>query len=629
MSGLLNILPWFSSFLMVLGIVGMQAIGGGGRPMFPLMVCYLPILASAVLALPVILMGDGRRSPERLCLGSALLFGAYLLARTCFGGDLGVRGFELLRLAACFLVYLLTLGVVTAKGPRFLFLGILMASAFFQTLLESYQFYCDHGWFPQLEGLPFLKVYYTETAGTYANKNHLAWLLGDSALVAVALACWGRFRWVSRAVLLYLFLFLGFGVCISFSRGGLVGLIAGLTMVVSVSILLLLAAGDSRKLMTGILIGMMIAAASAGIFAFVSGNPVLGLRMKGLWMDDYREDLWRASIHDLGNAPFLGNGAGSFQWCARLMMPVESLLAHNDYAQLLSEYGLVGFLLLVVFLSAHLRSAFSTLFRHRGDGKSGSPGDAKAILLGAVAVTAAQMVHSAFDFNTHLASNALPAAFFLGILAGEGLHDGHHAASLSMRGLQCSLVALLVGVLGFLLFAQWGGERRFFNLEQTLASSVSPAGSRSLNPVATAAGELLAGSPGNSRYADFRVALYRTMLSKPGNNSSEPADRLELGRQLQRTLPLTGGDWFLWMNYGYLLGHLGEEEGSRNAFLRAMVRMPLYALVYTDRAAVLEDLGDPVAALHWARIASRFKDAQGSEQTIRRLETKTAGKPPP
>jgi O-antigen ligase len=622
MSGLLNILPWITSFLMALGIVGMQAIGGGGRPMFPLMVCYLPILAAGILALPAILLGNGRRSPERLGLGSALVFGAFLLGRTCFGGDPGLRTFELLRLAACMLVYLITVGAVTAKGPRFLFLGMLMAAAFFQTLLETYQLYCDRGWFPLLEWLPFLKVYYAETVGSYANKNHLAWLLGDAALAAVALACWGRLRWVTRAVFVYLFLFLGFGVCSSFSRGGVVGLIMGLAMLAAVSLLLLFLAGDSRKLMMGIFVGLLIAAAAAVIFVFLSSNPVLGLRMKGLWMDDYREELWRASIHDLGNAPFLGNGAGSFQWCARLMMPVESLLAHNDYAQLLSEYGLVGFFLLVVFLSAHLRSALSSLLRHHGDGKSGSPSDAKALLLVALAVIAAQMAHSALDFNTHLASNALLSAFFLGILAGNGLHEGHHDPSQSMRGLLCLFVALLVGVLGFLLFTQWDLEHRFFRLEQRLASKVNPPGSRSLTPIATESKALLDEAPGNSRYADFRVGLYRRMISKPETGFSEPGDRFALSRQLERILPVSGGDWYLWMNQGYLLGHLGEEEDSKEAFLQAMVCMPLFAMVYTDKAAVLEDLGDPEEALHNALIACRFKDAPDMEPTVRRLEAK-------
>ena len=626
MRGIVNILPWVVSLLMAFGIVAMQAIGGGGRPMFPLMVCYLPILAAGILSLPVILLGSPKRAPDRICLGAAFVFGAYLMGRTCVGGDPGLTDFELLRLASCFLVYLVTVAVVTAKGPRLLFLGILLAAAFLQTAAETYQFYCDQGWAPLLECLPFLKAYYPETVGTYANKNHLAWLLGDGALFAIALACWGRLRWVTRGILLYLFFFLGFGVCISMSRGGVVALITGLVVLALVSVLLLLLSGDRGKLLSGILIILLVASAAAGAFVLLSTNPAMALRMQGLWMDDYREDLWRASIHDLGNAPFFGMGSGSFQWCARLIMPVESLLAHNDYAQLLSEYGLIGFLLLIIFLAGHLRAGVAALFRHSGEGgRSGSPGDSKAILLGAMAAVAAQLVHSAFDFNMHLASNAILAAFCLGILGGDGLHGGHRLISHGMRVLQCAFVVVLAGFLACILIKDWSREFRFFRLEQSLTDAARLPGEHSLAQASVEASRLLSEVPDSTRYADLRVSLYRTMLSRPEGDYNEPADRIMLRRQLDRTLPLSGGDWYLWMNHSFLLGHLGDEVGAREAFLQAMMLMPLYSQVYGDYAAVMEFQDEPSIALHYARVASRFKDAQGIEALVRRLEEKTAG----
>jgi hypothetical protein len=347
--------------------------------------------------------------------------------------------------------------------------------------------------------------------------------------------------------------------------------------------------------------------------------------MQGLWMDDYREDLWRASIHDLGNAPFFGMGAGSFQWCARLMMPAESLLAHNDYAQLLSEYGLTGFLLLVVFLAAHLRAGLSSLFRHLGEGgSSGSQGDSKAVLLGALAVVAAQLVHSAFDFNMHLASNALLSAFCIGILGGDGLHGGHRPLSLPMRCLQFAAAFVVAGVLCGILLKDWSMELRFFELEQTVSKASRLPGEKPLSLAVAGASELLEKAPENSRYADLRVALYRSLLSRPEEGFSEPADRITMGRQLDRALSACGGDWYLWMNQSLVRGYLGDEDGARFGFLRAMIRMPLYALVYGDHAAVLEFQGSPSKALHYARIASRFKDAQGLDPVVRRLEKKAA-----
>ena len=43
----------------------MQLIGGGGRPMFPLLVCYLPVLASGLLAIPLIVTRSLSTSTSR------------------------------------------------------------------------------------------------------------------------------------------------------------------------------------------------------------------------------------------------------------------------------------------------------------------------------------------------------------------------------------------------------------------------------------------------------------------------------------------------------------------------------------------------------------------------------------
>jgi len=305
MSGIVNILPWVVSFLMALGIVAMQVIGGGGRPMFPLLVCYLPIVAAGLLSLPLILRGDSRRSPDGICLGSALAFGTYMLVRSCVGGDHGLRDFELLRLGACILVYFVTVAAVTSTGPRWLFLGILTGLGIPAGLHRGVSVSLRPSLVPNPRGLSFLKTYYPETVGTYANKNHLAWLLGDGALFAIALACWARIRWVTRGLLLYLFFFLGFGVCISLSRGGVVALMTGLIVLASFSVLLLLLTRDRGKLLSGILAGMLVAAAAAGSFAFFPPTRS--------WACGCRESGWMCIARISGGPPPMISGTPLFR----------------------------------------------------------------------------------------------------------------------------------------------------------------------------------------------------------------------------------------------------------------------------------------------------------------------------
>ena len=629
--------------LLALGIIGMQLIGGGGRPMFPLLVCYLPVLASGLLAIPLIVTRSLSTStsrcyyddPRGIPLLAALVVGLYLLIRTCFGGDPGLREYELLRLAGVLAVYLVMACAVCSRGPRLLFLSLMMASAFVQAGIEFYQFFCDASWSPIREAFPWLVFHYPVTVGTYANKNHLAWLLGDAALFALALCCWGRCRWTTRGLLLYCFMFFSAGVAMSLSRGGVVALGGGLVLFALLSLLILLASGNFRGLLVGSMAGLMLAVAGGVAAVLLSGNLAVQSRMQGLWMDTYREDLWRAAIHDLGVAPFLGLGAGSFQWSARLMMPYESLLAHNDFAQLLSEYGLIGALLLLVFLTVHFRVGARRLVQVHGDALHGNGGaalwnDSRAILLGALAVTGAQVIHSFFDFNMHLAANALLAGACFGLLCNPSSHRygrGPQSGTGWVRWTGALSLTALCALMLVVMERSWNREKGFFEAERLSKKLSATTGNTlaSLKGVPEAVRHTQASLdevPSSSRYAAvlFDLQWRRILCSDP--TLAEPGVTLDLKRRLSRVVALDPGDWFARMCLGDVLARLGDETGARNAFLGAMQRLPLFALVYEEYGLALEGFGEEAEAEHYYRVASRFQGAVDLRQRLQRLESR-------
>ena len=105
---------------------------------------------------------------------------------------------------------------------------------------------------------------------------------------------------------------------------------------------------------------------------------------------------------------------------------MDPVYVHNDYLQLLAEYGLAGSAAFLPFLFLHLRRGLITARRigprrivlsHR------LLSNGMALNVGALSAVAAYAVHSVFDFNLHIPANLLLLAFVFGILANNGIEQ--------------------------------------------------------------------------------------------------------------------------------------------------------------------------------------------------------------
>jgi hypothetical protein len=74
------------------------------------------------------------------------------------------------------------------------------------------------------------------------------------------------------------------------------------------------------------------------------------------------------------------------------------------------------------------------------------------------------------------------------------------------------------------------------------------------------------------------------------------------------------------MRLGGVLARIGDESGSRGAFVGAMQRLPLYALTYQEYAASLRDFGSLDEARHYYLVSNHFKDAGSVSRTLKDLE---------
>ena len=108
------------------------------------------------------------------------------------------------------------------------------------------------------------------------------------------------------------------------------------------------------------------------------------------------------------------------------------MFAHNDWVQLLAEYGLVGLLLASLVLGIHCWKAFTFLLTDMQQSAREGGGFFRdhrgAIVMGAFCGMAAFAIHCVADFQMHIGVNAVLAAAVLGLMANPGQSARSRAA---------------------------------------------------------------------------------------------------------------------------------------------------------------------------------------------------------
>ena len=262
------------------------------------------------------------------------------------------------------------------------------------------------------------------TGGPFVNRNHFAGYMEMLIPIPVALAFSPTTRGETR-------MFYGFAAAImsiaeaaSLSRGGMVSLAAGLLFLAAIS------ARRSRdgshperkssfSLRPAFLIVVMLAAIAAGvvwigadfdILKRITHDPLtttLATDRRGVWGDTLT--MFRAH-------PILGIGLGAFETVYPIYGRGDGSFviqfAHNDYLQVLSDGGIVGGAIALWFIFVIARAVMQVT-------RSADP-FLRALGLGSAAGVFALLVHSLFDFNLQIPSNALLFLFLAAIVSRAG-----------------------------------------------------------------------------------------------------------------------------------------------------------------------------------------------------------------
>jgi O-antigen ligase/Tfp pilus assembly protein PilF len=259
--------------------------------------------------------------------------------------------------------------------------------------------------------------------GPYINRNHYAGLMEMIFPVVLALFLFHKPRtkdtnFFSGIIEIFkqekanIHILIGTGalliitsIFVSLSRGGMISTCVGLIFFLALSY----KKKASRK-SSLLVIGMVIITGlSIGWFGWGPIND----RFSNIQTPDGtltigRLDSWKDSKGIISNFPVTGSGFGTFSDIYPSFQTIEGSSdlqhAHNDYVELMTEGGAIGFLLIFSFLITLFYKTYAG-FRLRKDAYS------IYIYMGSITGMISILIHSFSDFNMHVGANGLWFAF--------------------------------------------------------------------------------------------------------------------------------------------------------------------------------------------------------------------------
>lgn len=387
-----------------------------------LLVYGLPVLFVAIVALQTVPLPEGVLSvlsPGRLALNR--------LAGIETGSPVSVApratGLWLLRVVSFALVFAVAGSFFASRRNVFFVVGLVAVFGYLLALYAILQYVSGNA-LPSL----FKRTFGGGgAAGTYVNSNHFAGYLEmciPLALAVVFMQSRGSSRISSpgrkaidflseklqdrRFILpLAAVVVMGLAVVFSMSRMGLFSLAVGLIV-----FFMLVGKRHALKVRAAILAAVVAAILLAS--AWLGMHPVL--REFSLLTEEKvgRLEAWKMTTRIAGDYPVLGTGLGTYGYISGNYQTVGAGTgrweqAHNDYLNLLSDTGVVGFAIAMAFVAAWYVCVLRLLGAK--DLRTYQRSTAAACLAGVTAL----VVHSVADFSLQIPANAFYFALLMGL----------------------------------------------------------------------------------------------------------------------------------------------------------------------------------------------------------------------
>lgn len=322
----------------------------------------------------------------------------YLIAGYCFSGQLGAR----VRLGLAWLVIFLLL----------LHLG----SALIQ--LKGSEGYSLSMYFTSAKAASSERI-----TGMYGYYGSFANFMVITGLLCLSLGGWGKFSTVIRVT----FFVLG-GVALaaavySQSRSATLSLIVSLLCFAVLFVISLSHQKPKIKRRGNIVISIIGAVGVLCCFVgsiWVFNNRIqddTGNASEMMFDSGVRMAFWSMAAEQWADYPIVGAGSRSYSYLAnRYWSPnlptgeASPEFVHNEYLQLLTDYGAVGLLVILCLLCWHFMLGFKRvrkLSKQVGESAILKGSNTMALTIAGMSGMVAMAVHITFDFRTHLLANLL------------------------------------------------------------------------------------------------------------------------------------------------------------------------------------------------------------------------------
>ena len=226
-----------------------------------------------------------------------------------------------------------------------------------------------------------------------------------------------------------------------------------------------------------LLMGMaaLVAGGAGGIWAFKQRENKLntpgheGDGMVTMVLDSgVRVQFWAMAAEQWVDHPIVGAGSRSYSYeCFRYWNPnlptsqANPEFVHNEYLQLLADYGLVGLLLILGLLAWHFYLGgrrIRTLAKKVGEDGLKSGSNAMALTIAGMCGMTAMSVHIISDFRTHLLANLLLlVCCAIWVLPIRKFQVSSFKFKVERGFLAACLVGLGLGAMGLGIYQLWGG----------------------------------------------------------------------------------------------------------------------------------------------------------------------------